>query len=186
MIKQYVSLVEAKRRSTIVFDKTIDKFEKYCSERNKNLFFDIVSTAFHKTIIQWKELGFHVAGEVIEFDDCYVINMNINYLYSKDAKKFVKLTLIHEMAHIVAKCNCGTFRHNKIFKQFDKILGGRGTTHHNYDTPTNKPERKNNRIEVVCPICGTKYSLTKYMINSCKNGERICRKCKTNMMNFVK
>lgn len=185
MIKQYVSLEEAKKQSNIVFNQTIDIFKQYCNENNCNSFFDEVHTALKHTDIWWDNLGFRFAGKVIKFaDNNYVIKMNINYLYSKDAAKFVKLTLIHEMAHIVAYYKCKNFHHNKIFKTFDKILGDIGKSRHNYKDPTNKP--KTNRIEVICPICKTKYKLTKYMYEQCKSGTRICRKCKTNMMNFVK
>ena len=96
MIKQYVSLEEAKRQSNSVFNQTIDIFKQYCNENNCNSFFDEVYAALKHTDIWWDNLGFRFAGKAIRFaDNNYVIKMNINYLYSKDAKDFIKLTFCY-------------------------------------------------------------------------------------------
>lgn len=188
MIKPFVSIETAKSNSHLIFIEVLMRLKAYCKEHNLNSFYDITEKYLKTTPIIWKKIGFINAGKTIKYHKHYGVNykieMNINYLYSKDAKDFIKLTLIHELTHIIADCYDGSFGHNKTFKMFDKLFGGKGTRCAEYSEPINAPKRK--RIEFTCPYCGNTFKLTPYMIQKCKTGKYSCIKCHTNMVEVLK
>lgn len=187
-MRKFISDKTAKDKSYLIFIEVLMQLKAYCKTHNLNSFYDIAENRLKNTPIIWKKTGFLIAGKTIKFNEQhdikYIIELNTNYLYSEDANDFIKFTLIHELAHIISDCYDGSFGHNKTFKTFDKILGGRGTRLANYKTPTNIVKR--NRIEFVCPTCGNKFSLTPYMVNKCKTGNYQCKGCKTNMLDVMK
>lgn len=189
MFTQYVSLEDAQVRSQQVFHEVIKKINSMCytehviNEQFRTRVIDILNN----TSITWRKMGFTSAGKTIKrggmFPE-YHIEMNINYLYSKDAERFVKYTMIHELVHVIADVYNGSWGHNSTFYRFDVMFGGRGTRCCDYLTPDNKP--KDNKISFLCTHCGAKITLTPYMIQKCKTGKYVCSTCKTNIKEILK
>lgn len=182
MIKQYISIEVAKEQTNDIYNQVIERLKLLHNHPRYNIIMDSV----RNTSITWKKIGFTAAGKTIKENGMfpnYRIEMNINYLYSEDAEQFIRYTLIHEIAHIVADRFNGSWGHNRTFKDIDMMLGGRGTRCCDYKTPTNKPN--DNRIGFLCTHCGAKFNLTPYMLKKCKSGNYYCKKCHTNMKDII-
>lgn len=191
MNKPYVSVVNAKHRTTNIYQEILKLLKEVCDRNHNSVFYHKISGVLADTPISWKKMGFNNAGRTVRrafrgvntTSIHYEIQMNINYLYSEDAEKFIRYTLIHELAHVIADVYNGSFSHNRTFKMFDRILGGTGERCCDYKTPINKP--KSNKISFLCTHCGTKFMLTPYMLTKCKSGNYRCNCCHTNMKEII-
>lgn len=96
--------------------------------------------------IQWKKIGFSYAGFAYGGKN---IEMNINYLYSKDFFQFINQIVRHELAHIAEYRIFGKTTHGTRWKKFSLLLGYTGTRCHHLSDPINKPVRK-----LYCINCG--------------------------------
>jgi predicted SprT family Zn-dependent metalloprotease len=191
LMKPYITEEIAKEMSAEVFAEAIAKWNAYWIRRNRQ---DIVlNTKTDSNIVVWRKIGFRMAGrtskQVINGKKFFQIEMNINYLYSSSAVEFIKNTLIHELAHVLANKFNNSWGHDKTFKTIAQIMGDTGERCHNYAVPENKPVNKTQRkkivrISVVCPHCGKIYNLTPYMYKQCQSGTRGCS-CGNNAKYFV-
>lgn len=169
----YISLENATR----IANETADK--AWADLKPKTIRFGILG--LRPTII-WKKKGFGAAGCFTynkTTGECH-IEMNINYLYSPDAMKFIVATTKHELAHAATYKLFKTCNHDKAFKYMAICMGDDGERCHDYRTPENSTKKN-----FACP-CGTTFSLTPYRINKAKTGVYFCSKCKTNLKEFVK
>lgn len=123
--------------------------------------------------IRWKKFGFHVAGRCYYKDD--YIEMNINYLNSPDAEKFVKNTTIHELAHSVAYRIFQSPGHDYYWKHIAMIMGDDGNRCHDYAQPTNCKRKQYN-----C-TCGATIDLSPLQVKRAKLGKYVCSTCKKNL-----
>ena len=88
--------------------------------------------------------------------------MNLNYLTSPDAMRFIKNTMVHELAHII-NYYYGGRNHDKQWKYIARLLGDDGERCHDYATPENKPVKKTYQLK--CTKCGKIYDVTAYRYN---------------------
>lgn len=172
-ITMYISLEDAIKLSNEVANTAWNDL------RRQTLRYGVLT---ERPTIIWKKKGFGAAG-------CYTYNratgsshieMNINYLFSPDAKKFIVSTTKHELAHAATHQLFKTINHDSAFKLMCMFMGDDGERCHDYRTPENSTKKN-----FTCP-CGTTFSLTPYRINKAKSGVYFCSKCKTNLKEFVK
>jgi predicted SprT family Zn-dependent metalloprotease len=189
MTKQYVTVDEAKAEATRVFNETMKKWNAFCAKNGVK----VNTAAFSANMICWKKFGFRTAGRatrVGSFNPILGIEMNTNYLYSADACRFIKDTLVHEIAHCIAFQYDGSWGHDKTWKTVARILGDDAARCHDYATPSNKPvkatvTRTRKRTKFVCNKCKRIHNLTDLMISRCKKGGYSCQ-CGNSTENFVK
>ena len=130
----------------------------------------------------WKKKGFGAAGCFTynkTTGECH-IEMNINYLYSPDAMKFIVATTKHELAHAATYKLFKTCNHDKAFKYMAICMGDDGERCHDYRTPENS-----NRTSITCK-CGVTFSLTPHKIKKAKAGYYFCNNCKINLKEIIK
>lgn len=186
----YMTLDEARQISVETFKLGMKRWEEYCK---KNLMKSHVNSSVRpltSDIICWRKMGFQRAGVCSYVKRVGItqitIEMNINYLSSKDARKFAELTMLHELAHALAYVFNGSFGHNKTWKAICKIIGGSGERCHEYATPENQPIKKSQKKTFVCPVCGETHTLSPLLQRRAKTGKYLCAKCNTNLKVFVK
>lgn len=191
-MKPYVTEEIARVMAKEVFADAMNRWTEYWRARNR---FDIIKdTVITEEIVCWRKIGFRMAGrtskQIIRGKKIFGIEMNINYLYSSSAVEFIKSTLIHEMAHVIANKYNDSWGHDKTFKLVAQIMGDDGSRCHNYATPENKPQRatvskKRERKAFTCTKCGCVHNLTPLMQKRCAVGGYQC-KCGEPTYKFVK
>lgn len=132
-MKPYIDLKTAETIVQQNMDNAIEVFRenvKY-SQLNSWLF-----DYFKKPQIVWKKRGYRLAASY--FPVYNIIKMNINFLYSKDAEKFVKETTLHELAHAINTLYFGR-QHDAQWKYICELMNTPSNIYHTYDTPENKP-----------------------------------------------
>jgi predicted SprT family Zn-dependent metalloprotease len=164
MATMYVSVEVAEKMGQEVLDKAFNEFmehhyEKNCFLKPKRNMFSMV-TVLRKPTIVWKKKGFGVAGTAHSREN--KIEMNLNYLTSPDAMRFIKNTMVHELAHIINSYYGGR-NHDKQWKYIARLLGDDGERCHDYRTPENKPIKKTYQLK--CEKCGKVYDVTAYRYN---------------------
>jgi predicted SprT family Zn-dependent metalloprotease len=176
----YIDIKTANELAAEVFESAMNNWRNYCVRNALTKTLNATKDYGYTMTVDWKKIGFRCAGRTCREKsfgtERLYIEMNINYLYSVDAIKFIKHTLIHELAHLLAYKFNGSWGHDKTWKAIASILGDDGKRCHNYATPENRPERKTvKRIRVKCPNCRAIYNLTPYMYKQCQSGDRVCR-----------
>lgn len=159
----YVSLEEAKelslkyvREAYLYFVNNIDK-TPFANQRH---------CIKEMPLILWKKKGFKLAGTAYYY--CNTIEMNINFLYSPDAMRFIKYTAIHELAHIINYWFGGR-NHDKQWKYIAVFIGDDGKRCHDYKLP----ENENRKYTAYCAC--REWKLTKYRYDKCNKYR--CRSC---------
>jgi predicted SprT family Zn-dependent metalloprotease len=186
----YVAESTAKRMCNKVFAEAMTSWETAVrnSQFSKAIQDEILAkTKLTADCITWRKMGFRAAGATIGNIQKKAgkvvgrkvnIEMNINYLYSKDAKAFVNNTTRHELAHALAFLYDGSLDHKKTWKFVAKILGDDAERCHDYAAPENKPEKKvatDNKIKHICPCCNRVMMLTPLMAKRIKEGNHTCK-----------
>lgn len=173
-MKPYVGITTAKKTANTVAKAAWKKFAEKCTPYQAKKLGKFPS-------IVWEKRGFRIAGEANLTDS--VISMNINYLYSKDAKRFVTETILHELAHIVAHRMYNSTGHDVKWKNTCVWLGGNGIRCHEYSTPKNKPG---------CAVmhhfkcnCGATMEFSDKEVKKYVNGLYRCRKCRTTLDQLI-
>ncbi len=169
----YVSLENATRIANEIADKA------WADLKPQTIRFGVLGA---RPVIIWKKKGFGAAG-CFTYDTITGkshIEMNINYLFSPDAEKFIKNTTIHELAHAATYKLFKTCKHDKAFKYMAICMGDDGNRCHDYRTPENS-----NKKTVTCN-CGVTFCLTPHKIKKAKEGYYFCSKCKTNLSEIIK
>ena len=190
MINPYMTEAAAVELTKQIFADAMNRWTEYCKENFPEL---VAKTMLNDNVIIWKKIGYNTAGRTsyvtVQGKRIYEIVMNINYLYSKDVNKFIDSTVRHEIAHVIANlCDKRSWGHDKVWKTVARVMGDSGERCHNYAIPDNKPvatSAARRKTKFVCPNCGTEFELTPLMIKRCASGRYYCRKCKTNMSEFV-
>lgn len=163
MATLYVSVEEAIKMSNEILDNAFNYFmenhyEKNCFLHPKHQMFSMRGLC--KPTVIWKKKGFGVAGTACSWNN--TIEMNLNYLTSPDALKFIKYTMLHELAHII-NAFYGGRNHDKQWKYIARLIGDDGERCHDYRTPENKPIKKTYKLK--CEKCGKVYEVTAYRYN---------------------
>lgn len=131
-------------------------------------------------VISWKKFGFNVCGRTYSTGE---IEMNINFLYSKDAREFIESTAKHELAHLITLRLFNEFGHNERWRLYAKLIGDDGERLATYADPDNKPVRKN-QVTIECPKCHTKIKMTTRTYENIKRYDNyVCSKCKASLTN---
>ncbi len=106
-------------------------------------------------------------------------HVEFNEVLAKENGDSFKSTIIHEIAHLVAKRVFPKAKqaHGPEFKHVDVSLGGRGTRCHSYDVSSVKQKRNKTRYQVVC-ACQTHWT-TKKVVEALKNPRNTvtCKQC---------
>ena len=131
MLKPFVPLETAKMQARSAYREALERLKKHCLSQNETQFYERAVKVLDRTPIYWEKIGFLSCGRTKKYKNgrneiVYEIIMNSNFLYSEDAPDFIKYTLIHELAHVIASVYDGTLEHNETFQNFDRILGGDG------------------------------------------------------------
>lgn len=134
-MKPYIGLKTAEALANEYVDNAIKVFKENVKNSELN---DLLFDYFKKPEIVWKKRGFRIAGSYMPYSN--LINMNINYLYSKDAEMFIKNTIVHELAHAINRVYFGRC-HDKQWKYICKLMNYPANIYHNYSLPENKPVR---------------------------------------------
>ena len=162
-ITEYVKLETAIELGNEVLHEGIKKFIAHLGNNN---YYRMIASSLGKSAIPnipdvvWKKKGYGLAGTA--YPHLNKIEMNSNYLYSPDAMKFIRSTMLHELAHIL-NAYYGGRNHDKQWKDICHIIGDDGGRCHDYKKPENAPEK--NRKKVKCKSCGRIYELTAYRYN---------------------
>lgn len=135
-MKPYIDLKTAETLANECIDNAIKVFKENVKNSELN---DLLFDYFKKPEIVWKKRGFRIAGSYIPYSN--LISMNINYLYSKDAERFIKNTIVHELAHAINRVYFGS-KHDKQWKYICKLMDYPANIYHNYSLPENKPVPK--------------------------------------------
>ena len=179
MEQPFISLERAKTQVNEIVDDAYAGFEK-------RVFSDpgLVGAGskpisdLRKPAIAWKKLGFGIAGRTR--CESNIIEMNINYLYSRDYDRFIRYTSLHELAHSIAFQLFDDARHDGIWRNIDRLLGGGSSCCHDYARPINAPKKL--RYIYECPRCGTIFRLSERRNKTVFDGTYRCMKCKTNLL----
>ena len=124
--------------------------------------------------VLWKKMGFKVAG-CTHYNGNY-IEMNLNYLYSKDYKEFLDGTILHEPAHVIAGKLYKEYGHGSTWKKVAKQLGDDGEQFHSMTKPENAKARKG-MIAFVCK-CGHERIMTEKRYKRMCDRHYYCAECK--------
>lgn len=135
-MKPYIDLKTAETLANEYIDNAIKVFKENVKNSKLN---DLLFDYFKKPEIVWKKRGFRIAGSYMPCSN--LINMNINYLYSKDAERFIKSTVVHELAHAINRVYFGRC-HDTQWKYICKLMNYPANIYHNYSLPENKPVYK--------------------------------------------
>ena len=192
-MKAYIDIKTANEIAAEVFETAMNDWRNYCVKNALVKAWNATKDYGYYMTVDWKKIGFRCAGRTCREKTCGIerlyIEMNVNYLYSVDAIKFIKNTLIHELAHLLAYKFNGSWGHDKTWKIIASILGDDANRCHNYATPENKPVRntlrKRERKVFICPNCGIAHHLTPLMQKRCAAGGYQC-KCGLPTTAFVK
>lgn len=135
-MKPYIDLKTAETLANEYVNNAIKVFKENVknSVLNASLF-----DCFKKPEIVWKKRGFRIAGSYMPHSN--LISMNTNYLYSKDAERFIKSTVVHELAHAINRVYFGRC-HDTQWKYICKLMNYPANIYHNYSLPENKPVPK--------------------------------------------
>ena len=123
--------------------------------------------------VLWKKMGFAVAG-CAHHTGGY-IEMNTNYLYSKDYQEFLDGTILHELAHIIAGKLCKEYGHGKVWQSIARTLGDNGDQFHTMEKPENGKNRKGT-VVVRCK-CGHDHVMTERKYKRLCEQHYYCAKC---------
>ena len=168
---EYISLEEAQKISL----KDLKEMLKFYNE-----YWHPVVGAVELPILIWRKMGFNTAGRATysskENNKKSLIEMNINFLQSKDAKKFIHNTLAHELAHIIAFRDFNSRGHDRYWREVAYRLGDDGERLHDYSTPENKPKKE--YYQLTCK-CGLTHEFTARRFKNV--GRYFCSKCHQNM-----
>jgi predicted SprT family Zn-dependent metalloprotease len=130
---------------------------------------------FIMPVVVWRDMGRRRAGTA-----CYgnnTIELNTNYLKSKDWEKFLYETPLHELAHHISYQLYDETGHKAVWKDVCYKLGLDGNRCHNFSTPEGVHFRKQERIAVSC-ACEEGHTVSKTIYNRMKKGYRYrCCKC---------
>lgn len=188
MMKPFITTEVATEIANTTFNKAMNEWRNFvASQRNGNV---ARYNSLTPSIITWKKMGFRAAGKTLIYTTGRIeIVMNINYLYSKDAKKFISNTLRHELAHALSWKYNQTCGHDKTWKNIARVIGDDAERCHDYAAPMNKPVKNTvrkvrERKKFVCPKCGTVHNLTPLMQKRCAAGGYAC-KCGMPTYKFV-
>ena len=126
-----IDLETAKSQARNTYRETLECLKNHCLAQNETQFYDRVIKVLNRTPIYWEKIGLLDGGQTHRRRNdngqfSYEIVMNIKFLYSEDAASFIKYTLIHELAHVIADVYDGSFCHNETFQRFDRLFGGTG------------------------------------------------------------
>ena len=155
MNKPVVSLDAAKTQARATYLKVLERLKEHCTRQNELPFYHRAAGILNKTPVNWKKTSLGYSGKTQKkcrlFNGAitteYEIIMNSCFLYSEDATKCIELTLIHEIAHVIAHLYDGTFAHNETFRTFDLILGGSGLNSYPHKLPESIPDSS---ISSIC------------------------------------
>jgi predicted SprT family Zn-dependent metalloprotease len=173
LIMMYVTLENAEKMSNEIMENAFDNFKmKY---ENDLYFKTRMKRPLIKPSVIWKKKGYGIAGSANSKYN--IIEMNINYLSSIDALKFIHNTMLHELAHILNGVYGGR-NHDKQWKYIAQLLGDDGNRCHDYATPENKPQKEYKQLK--CTGCGKVHTVTTYRYNRYYN--YICRTCKSKLI----
>ena len=156
---QYVTLERAVELGNSVLNEGMAKWERfandpawqYCALRAGN----VGKPSIPRVV--WKKKGYGLAGTA--FTSRGLIEMNSNYLHSPDALKFIRNTMLHELAHILNGFY-GGYNHDSQWKEICHLIGDDGGRCHDYRRPENAPEKKRKTLKRV--DCGKEYEVTQY------------------------
>ena len=169
----YVELDRAMELGNAVLYEGVKRFIKHLETSH---YFKAMASSLGKSAIPnipevvWRKKGYGLAGTAKCREN--IIEMNSNYLQSPDAEKFIKNTMLHELAHILNHYYGGR-NHDQQWKSICYILGDDGERCHDYRRPENAPVKK--RYEVKCESCGQVLKLTAYKFN--RLSKYCCGKC---------
>lgn len=170
--KMYVSEVVAKRRSAQIVKESWQIMSTYLRTNKAD---GLLKKLGSEPVLTWKKMGFGACGRTWTTG---AVEMNTNYLYSKDAKEFIEGTTRHELAHLICYRLFKELKHNARFKTVARMLGDDGERCANYAEPSNKPARK--RIYIKC-ACGHVHELTAAAYEKTLTGYYRCAICKRNL-----
>jgi predicted SprT family Zn-dependent metalloprotease len=111
--------------------------------------------------------------------------MNIKYLDSKDAIKFIWNTTKHELGHCLNYRINKRTGHDASFKAIVTAIGGDPSTYHDYeDSEIVSSSKRQPKTEVKCK-CGAIFHLSPTRMKRAKLGVYTCSKCKENLKNLI-
>lgn len=159
----YVELEKAIEIGNEVLNEGIKKF---IEQLDNNPIFAMRAKMFGKSVmpptptVVWKKKGYGLAGTA--YSSLNLIEMNSNYLHSPDAMKFIRNTMLHELAHIL-NGYYGGYNHDSQWKFICHLIGDDGGRCHDYRRPENAPAKV--RYNIKCKECGMIYEVTAYKYN---------------------
>ena len=156
---EYITLEKAIELGNAVLNEGMAKWERfandpawqYCAKRAGHI--GKPSTP----AVVWKKKGYGLAGTA--YCSLNKIEMNSNYLHSPDALKFIRNTMLHELAHILNGYYGGR-NHDYQWREICHIIGDDGERCHDYRRPENAPAK--DRKIIKCVKCGKEYQVTNY------------------------
>ena len=181
-IKMYVEESVAMKRCDKIVNQAWKDIAKYINDMCGNTIAKSMITKLGaKPVIIWKKFGFGACGRTWYNNGVGLIEMNTNFLYSKDADEFIESTTRHELAHLICLRLFKELKHNANFRNIAKVLGDDGERCAHYALPDNKPERKMKKYYTVACPCGEEHVLSEKTYEATIAGKYLCRTCKRNL-----
>lgn len=181
-ITMYVEEAVAVKRCDKIVDQAWKDIVKYINDKcGYTVAKTMLTKLGAKPVIVWKKFGFRACGRTFYNNGVGLIEMNTNFLYSKDADEFIESTTRHELAHLICLRLFKELKHNANFRNIARVLGDDGERLANYAYPDNKPERsKKKRYTVVCQ-CGEEHELSEKVYAESIGRKYICGFCSRNL-----
>lgn len=183
-IKMYVEEAVAVKRCDKIVDQAWKDIVEYINDAytyTSTSAKDMITKLGAKPTIAWKKFGFRAAGRTWYNNGVGLIEMNTNFLYSKDADEFIKNTTLHELAHLICLRLFKELKHNVRFRNIARVLGDDGERCHNYADPENKPERNKKKYYTVVCSCGEEHELSESDYEASIARKYLCGFCYSNL-----
>lgn len=146
---------------------------------------DAIKQIYHvkkpKPTVSFKRMGFKTIGRAYLRD--HRIEMNTNFLYSKDIRENLLNTLKHEVCHLVNYNVFNSGAHDRTFRLLCTAFGieGRAKT-----TAYARPDNWKGYI-IKCPCCKSivQETASRRAVTNATSGRYQCSKCKTNLKDAI-
>ena len=127
--------------------------------------------------VVWRSMGVRRAGTCNYSTN--TIELNSDYLKSKDWQRFLDETPLHELAHAISYQVYGEHGHKRVWKSVSISLGLKGNRCHDFERPEGVRviTRKRKTYSAYCP-CG-EHIISSVKYNRIMRGiDYICVRCK--------
>ena len=143
---------------------------------NADSLFGLKARGFVMPFVVWRPMGLRRAGLCNLASN--IIELNTNYLTSKDWREFLDDTPLHELGHAICWQFYHNNGHNEQWKRITMQMGLKGNRCHNFAKPEVVANTRTRKKYTVYCDCGS-HTITSVRYNRMVRGATYyCRNCK--------